>query len=174
MGDYLEKLVRDHRSTFDSESPSDGVWSAINEGLEKEHRPRWKYGLWKYAAILFLVSTVALLVDRTGGDKPQSVAELSELEQVERYYTQLIEDKRQQLAMYESAALEESFENDLHQLDDLYKELKDQFENDIMDQKVRDAMIMNLKIRLDILSRQIEILERINDDEYGDEETDLI
>jgi len=175
MGDFLEKLAKESRDQFDTGVPSNNVWSRINHGLERDGASSWKRNLWKYAAILFLVSTVVLLTDRLGVRSSESVqtAEASDFDQIEHYYTQLIEEKQDLLTTYESEALEESFRNDLDQLDDLYAELKDQFENDIGDQKVKDAMIINLKIRLDILSRQIEILEKLNDSEDESQEIDF-
>lgn len=174
MGDYLEKLAKENRSQFDSEDPSGAVWSAIDKGLERSKRTSRLPKLWKYAAMLLLASTVGLLGERFLSTQQVPVATASDFDQVEQYYVQLIEDRRAQLSGYDYEALEESFRNDLDQLDDLYAELKDQFENDISDPKVRDAMIINLKIRLDILSRQIEILEKLNEQADDHEDADLI
>ena len=173
MGDYLEKLIQENRAQFDMDGPSDNVWEGINGGLESR-RPKWVQTVWKVAAMLFLATTVALMADRLAEDTPQLSEEMMDFEQVEAYYVDMIEEKRLLLSNYEAQGLEESFDNDLRQLDKLYLELREQFEYDVRDPKVKDAMIINLKIRLDILSRQIEILEKINDNEYEAETTDII
>ena len=100
----------------------------------------------------------------------EATAISTDFAEAEQYYGQLIAARKELIEAYEIPSdLHREFLDDMNELDDLYQELKSTFEYKSGDQKLVDAMISNLKLRMRILDRQIEILERLND--YHDEET---
>ncbi|MDW3193232.1 MAG: hypothetical protein R8G66_12740 [Cytophagales bacterium] len=171
MGDKLEKFINQHQGAFDAEAPSEGLWDRIEQDLPEDQKNSW-WSYWKVAAMLFLVSTIVLMVDRIDQpDQQLSVATTLSVEfvEAEQFYSQLIAERKEQIGAYDiQGDLHREFLDDINELHDLYLELKSTFEIKSGDQKLVDAMISNLQLRMRVLDRQIEILERIND--YHDEE----
>lgn len=170
MGDKLEKFINQNKGTFDSDEPSDDLWNRIEHELPTEEKTSW-WSYWKVAAMLFLFSTVVLLVDRfEQPEQPidQTTALSEEFAEAEQFYSRLISERKAQIDSYQiHGDLHREFLDDMNELDDLYLELRSTFESKKGDQKLIDAMISNLRLRMRIMDRQIEILERL--DEYADE-----
>lgn len=171
MGDKLEKFINQHQGAFDAEEPSEGLWDRIEKDLPQEKRESW-WSYWKVAAMLFLVSTIVLMADRIAGPNEEfseTTTLSAEFIEAEQFYGRLIAERKEQIAAYDlQGDLHREFLDDINELDDLYLELKSTFEIKSGDQTLVDAMISNLQLRMRIMDRQIEILERIND--YHDEE----
>lgn len=167
MGDKLEKFISQNKEAFDEDGPSEDLWNKIEGNLEEEKQESW-WSYWKVASMLFLVTTVVLLVDRM---QPQQDAELAqattlseEFTEAEQFYSRLISERKQQIDSYDVPGdLRREFLDEMNELDDLYLELRSTFEKKSGDQKLIDAMISNMRLRMRILDRQIEILERLND-----------
>lgn len=162
MGDQLEDFVQSNREKFEDKHSAENLWERIESDLDQNTSVgtnTW----WKVAAVIFLVSTMALTVDRfTAEEETQIVNEYhQDFSQAEAFYTSLIEEKRNEILAYDSE-LVASFSNDLTELDDMYAELKRVFEVQLADEKLIGAMISNLQLRIQILNRQLEILENIN------------
>ncbi len=168
MGDKLEKFINQNKETFDTDEPSENLWSRIEEELPKEKKESW-WSIWKVAAMLFLASTIALLVDRLEVPEVVPATTVSaEFSEAEEFYMRLIGERQKQIDEYDTQGdLHREFLDDMNELDDLYLELRTTFENTNGDQKLIDAMISNLRLRMRILNRQIEILDRLND--FNDE-----
>lgn len=172
MGDKLEQFIQNNQHRLDTEEPGERIWEKIDGDLrvKPESKRSWQV-YWKVAAMVFLVSTVVLLIDKFNPEKVSETAELSEFIQAENFYTSLIAERKVQIETYDShGSLYREFLDDMNELDDLYLELRASFEHTHGDQKLMDAMISNLRLRMKILDRQIEILERINDFEENESE----
>lgn len=159
MGDQFEKFIIENRTSFNDETPSNSVWNSIDKRLAKKTSPF--QGIWKVAAVLFLLSTVYLIIDkytqRTEG--PQLSQEFV---QAEDYYTSLISQRKQMIKEQLSPEQEQQFLMEIDQLDMMYEELKNTYQMNASNERVVDAMINNLQLRLDILNKQLEILANIN------------
>lgn len=166
MGDQLEQFVSKNRESFDSEGPSDKVWGAI--ASRKRRKPL--VHLWKVAAILFLISTVYLIVERAGFrvDSPDGVpAELTEFARVETYYTQLIAQKKMEVTKLAGSDLERDFLKEIETLDEMYTELKQTYMEQNSTDLLTDAMINNLQLRIEILNQQLAILIQLKQQQDG-------
>lgn len=164
MGDWLEKYVQENRSYLDQEfQGEDRLWKSIDNGLER-NGPRSMHFLWKVAAVLFMITTGWLLLDRANQqDNPKVLSmQAQEFLQAESFYSAMIIEKRNLIQDYDNETLVAEFEKDLRDLDSLYEQLKVDFEAKSGDEKIMNAMINNLRLRVEILNRQIEVLERIN------------
>ena len=170
MGDRLEDFFRENRSEFDSEEPAHDLWDRIDQDLKPGKNHRSVY--WKVAAVIFLVATVALLADKYTFTSPVEVnSELAEFQEAENFYASLIQERKIQIDHYENQGnIHREFLDDMKELDDLYIELRDTYDKTNGNQKMMDALISNLRLRMHILDRQIEILERLNDFEDENEE----
>jgi len=158
MGDQLEKFIMENREAFDDATPSDQSWSEIDQKLTKR-RSAWPT-IWKVAAMLFMATTVILIIDKPN-DEIQGPVLGEEFNQAEDYYVSLINQKRQVIKEQLTPEQQEEFLVETDQLDSMYVELKKTYQTNASNDRVMDAMISNLQLRLDILNRQLEILENI-------------
>ncbi len=161
MGDQLEKFILEHKDEFNQEVPSERVWSGIDRSLKKENH-FLQLG-WKVAAVLFLVSTLYLLIDKqlTSGNEGPTFSQ--EFQQAEDYYTQLISKKREEIAQQLTPQQQKDFVAEIDELDKLYLELKETYRTNATNERLLDAMINNLQIRLSILDKQLMILENLKE-----------
>lgn len=159
MDDRIEHFIAANRSAFDDEEPSEKVWQHI---ARKRQKNSWGV-LWKIAAVVFLISTTYLIAERnfdTSADEGQS-EQLSEFTQVESYYTMLIAEKKTEISNMADGELKREFLLEIEQLDEQYGQLKQTYKNQHSGDLLMDAMINNLRLRIDILNQQLEILKKL-------------
>ena len=159
MGDRLEQFIVENREAFDDAEPSGKVWNGVNKRLGQNRRNFWQVA-WKVAAVLFMVSTIYLLADRPPAS-PEEPQLSSEFRMAEDYYVELISVRRMEIEAQLSPEEQAEFLLEIDQLDEMYAQLKDTYQENAINERVVDAMITNLQLRLSILERQLEILENI-------------
>ena len=157
MGDQFEKFIIDNRNQFDDEAPSGDLWNRIEHEVAPKRAPLGV--IWKIAAVLFLASTIVLLIDRS--TEPVGPQLSQEFVQAEDYYVTMINQRKDLIKQQLTADQEALFLDEINQLDGMYLELKETYQANASNERVVDAMINNLQLRLDILNRQVEILENI-------------
>lgn len=167
--DNLEKFIVNHREEFDNREPADDLWQGIEKGLGKKQGKEPMIGrwIWKAASIILFAAVIGLLVERNMHiNEPVRIApageRLTELDQVETYYSRMISQKRQEIQSYlrENPDFRKSFNKDINQLDSMYDGLKTELAHSYSD-KIVDAMIVNLQVRIRILNQQLNILQAI-------------
>jgi hypothetical protein len=179
--DKLEQYIRERRSSFDDQNPPESVWHRINDQLDSKGKEVVLFGhLWKVAAILLFVMVIWLLVDR---QQQQDQLNLSQIEtaqgiefgEVENYYVKLIENKQQEIRHFIDVYPEadEHLLSDINKLDSSYQELKRKLLQQ-PNEKIIDAMVINLQTRIEILNQQLGILERIKQLKEQSDETSNI
>lgn len=167
--DNLEKYIKEHRDEFDTEEPRREVWNQIKDSIaEKEVKTIPLSGwMWKAAAVILLATTTVLLVDKW--QQPvEVIAEegdssfIEEFDNAEQYYLRQINEMQSKLTDYADGDLvNKQFMSDLNNLDSLYNNLKSDFNASGSNEKIADALIQNLRIRMEIINQQLMILERI-------------
>lgn len=162
MGDQFEKFIMENRDGFEDASPSDELWNRIDKGLSKKKKNFQV--VWKVAAVLFLVSTIYLIADRREAGMEQPVLS-QEFVQAEDFYVSLINERKRQIKEQLSPEQEQQFLKDIDLLDSMYADLKSTYQSNASNERVVDAMINNLQLRVDILNKQLEILEKIKEEE---------
>lgn len=174
MGDQLERFIKENRSQFDRESDGQMLWNRIENELDQEgHRTRNFSMVWKVAAIIFLASTSVLLVDRFFGHMDSSDTPVySEFKQAEAFYASLIDEKKAEIMSYSDADLAREFLAEIEELDYMYGSLKETFDKRLPNQKLADAMIENLQLRIQILNKQLSILQQLNE-EQNESDSDI-
>lgn len=158
MGDQLEKFIMENREAFNDASPSDKAWEGIDQKLSKKHTI-WPT-VWKVAAMLFMVSTIYLMIDRNQIEQDGPILS-EEFTQAEDYYVSLIAQRKQAIQAQLTPEQHEQFLVEIDQLDSMYVELKKTYQTNASNDRVMDAMISNLQLRLDILNKQLDILQNI-------------
>ena len=159
--DKLEKFILEHKQEFDEPRHPDKGWDELKEKMSPVQND-WTY-LWKIAAMLFFLSTTALLVSRFSEKEPVQRVNVSS-DSIEDFFIQVIEVKRKEYLALADESDREDFFNDLAELDTGYASLKSSFEQ-LEREELLEAMLENLQLRVYILNEQIEILKNGNGNE---------
>jgi len=168
--DKLEKFVKENRAAFDDQKPPEDVWHNINDQLENSETPQVPITtyLWRAAAIVLFAAVVWLLVDRT--DRNDTLVHVNgfinendiAFNDVEAFYVKEIESKQNLIIQFvaDNPELDKDLLGEIDQLDSTYQMLKSAAEGG-QSEKIIDAMVLNLQMRIDILNQQLEVLEKI-------------
>lgn len=172
MKDRLEEFVSSHREEFDDLEPREGSWEKIEKEIAKDDVAKRDFTIWwKVAAMVLLCLTVGLVVERSfySSKSQHNVAVvdtnfMKEMNDAEGHYSQLIHEKKSQIRFIVASKNLEDVEllQDMSQLDEMYIQLKSELASNQNDDRLISAMIQNLQLRVEILNRQLNILERIS------------
>lgn len=167
MKDQLEDFVRQNREAFDDKEPSDKVWKNIEASVAFQRGGWWNsLTLWRVAAVIFMALSAYLIFPKEGS-KPHPTSEiaLNEFNDVEAFYIQQISEKVDMIDEFQRNEGLNGFTQDFRQLEAMYMVLKEEMKTH-PSQKVKDALVLNLLVRIDLLNQQLHKLEK----EYkGDE-----
>ena len=165
MKDQLEDFVRRNRSAFDDKEPSPKVWRRVESALGYSSAS-WKTPLfmWKAAAIFFMALSGYLLIPRQTATVDNAVA-LKEFSDVEAFYNQQISNKVELIGEFTGSDGLNGFTRDFQQLEAMYLVLREEMKAR-PSQKVKDALVLNLLVRIDLLNQQLHRLE----EKHGDGE----
>jgi len=162
----LEEKIRKNKELFDKAEPGKdheekftGKLKALHEG-EKEPKPRKSSRMWKVAAILVLLMGISAILVFTIPEKSVtsvSASELpKELREAKLYYNdeadkklELIEQcasTSEEAAMVMNMAIEE-----MEALEQESADLESQLQNNIDNQRVKDALIVNYRTKSKLL-----------------------
>lgn len=155
----LEDFIRQHRPEFDDKEPCGRVWERVRNSLPLSNGWIHSLAVWRAAAVLFMAATAFLLWQRVGASKSQE-ATLREFQDVELFYNDQIATK---IDLIETNSNVEGalngFTKDFHQLEAMYLVLKEEMKARPSKQ-VKDALVLNLLIRIDLLNQQLHKLEK--------------
>ena len=116
----------------------------------------------------FLVSST--LTKRSDvAQQTASAVTLNEFRDVEQFYTEQISEKVKLISNFKRADGLNGFTHDFHQLEAMYNVLNEQMKSNPSD-KVKDALVLNLLVRIDLLNQQLHKLER--EDHTNDDKTE--
>jgi hypothetical protein len=178
--DKIEKFIAQNREAFDSEEPDAKVWASIQKRMQQGKSVRMVplYRLWQVAAsiILLLGTGIGWLVYENRQLQKNAASTLPtndavtvtldqiapELAEAEDFYTRQIQLKSDELSRYDLKKLGvgKDYETELKKLNEAYGELKNDFYK-TGSQRVVEAMIQNLQYRMELLNKQLEILEKV-------------
>ncbi len=154
--DRLEDFVRNNREDFNFREPSPEVWEKI---AAKTNKPKivLLHRYFARVAAVFLITVISsLLVWQSGllssGKLAKNISdpEIIELIEAEAYYSHQVDLKLKEIkkCYYTFPELKDEIENDLIELEDMYKTLKIDLEDNISNKSVIEAMIENNRYRL--------------------------
>jgi hypothetical protein len=178
MKDRLEKFVDEHRNELDAFEPRPDLWQDISRELHQKKEAKvisFSYTqLWRYAAAILLIIAAGFMIVQLTSRPPQNPVAVTqplplqqiapEMAEVESYYTSLINEKKAELEGYDLKALgiEDNLQQDVAALDSSYKRLKRElYAHDANKEKIIEAMIQNLQLRMEVLNQQLKTLQRI-------------
>jgi hypothetical protein len=169
MSKALRDFIKDNRAAFDDKDPSDKVWKEIEATLpQAKQRGLWNsVVLWRAAALLFMGLSVYFFVSRPLGDgvkqSANSLTLQKDFKNLESFYSSEIESKVALINDYENADDLDQFTQDFQKLDAMYQVLKEEMKVK-PSQKVKDALILNMLIRIDLLNQQLHRLDKVDKD----------
>ncbi len=165
MNDKLEKFIKSHRADMDDKEPRPDLWIDIANEISSETKQRSiskSFVWWRAAAVLLLFVTSLLVLEKFVSEPEKEVVVVNQqLLEAESFYTSLINQKRDEvLKLSKDLTLGDEFENEISTLDSMYNVLKDDLKNG-NEENVVDAMILNLQLRIELLNRQLNIIQSI-------------
>lgn len=155
----IEDFVRKHREEFDDAEPPARAWEVVAASLPAEKNKRlWNsLNLWRVAAMFFMALSVYLLIPK-GNELSRKTEALNEFRDVEKFYIQQISNKVSLIDQYQQTDGLNGFTMDFQQLEAMYMVLKEEMRLR-PSEKVRDALVLNLLVRIDLLNQQLHKLE---------------
>jgi hypothetical protein len=159
MKDELEDFVRKNKEAFDDQEPPEKVWKNIETSVPFRPQGLWNsLTLWRAAAVIFMALTVYLLIPRLQKAKTTDLA-LKEFNDVEAFYVQQISEKVEMIDGFQKNEGLNGYTQDFQQLEAMYMVLKEEMKTQ-PSQKVKDALVLNLLVRIDLLNQQLHKLEK--------------
>jgi len=172
MSDRLEEFVKQHREQFDLHEPDPSIWLKINpanQTVAQERRPMRWLRIAAAVAMIFAGSTAGIYFltgERIDVDSQSSELYLEILE-TEQYYSQIVSDRYNELEplLVSNPGAKEMLSTDMEELDEVYMELKEDLKDNASNPEVIEAMILNFRVKLEILEDLlIQLKEKENQD----------
>ncbi|CAN5556848.1 hypothetical protein BH10BAC4_BH10BAC4_18710 [soil metagenome] len=159
MKNNIEKFVRDHRDQFDDKTPGDIVWSKVSEAVfNSKSFSFWNsVSVWRAAAIVLMGFSAYLFFTKPSTSPVKAMAMQQEFLDIESFYSSQISEKVA-LISTEGLFADDSFTQDIQKLEAMYTVLADEMKKH-PSEKVKDALVLNMLVRIDLLNQQIQKLE---------------
>jgi hypothetical protein len=159
MKDQLDDFVRQNRTSFDDKEPSKRVWRNIEASMKFNSRGLWNsVALWRGAAIVFMALSAYLLLPKQIFTAQKSEVAANEFRDVEAFYFQQISEKVELIDGFKKNEGLNGYTQDFKQLEAMYMILKEEMRTR-PSQKVKDALVLNLLVRINLLNQQLQKLE---------------
>jgi hypothetical protein len=157
--DSFEKTVRENHDRFDHRTPPEKVWKGIVDTVfGREPVSLWNsVALWRAAAVLLMGLSAYLFLSVPRPGNPGMSASQQDFSDVESYYSAQISEKVA-LISNEGLFADDAFTQDLQKLEAMYTVLAEEMKKH-PSEKVKDALVLNMLVRIDLLNQQIQKLE---------------
>jgi len=176
MSDRLEDFVRQNREQFDLREPDPSIWLKINpdNAREKERKPMRWLRVAAAVAMIFAGSTAGIyFLTGEKADADQFSELYTEIQETEQYYSQLVSQRYDELRPFLASdpAAEEMLSIDMTELDEVYSELKEDLKDNASNPEVIEAMILNYRVKLEILEDLLNQLKEKENQDYEEDES---
>jgi hypothetical protein len=163
MKDELGDFIRKNRSAFDYKQPDENVWRNIEASLKFKSGSLWNSLIvWRAAAIIFMVLSAYLLFPKQVFSTFAPDVAANEFSDVEAFYFQQISEKVELIDGFKQNEGLNGFTQDFKQLEAMYMILKEEMRTR-PSQKVKDALVLNLLVRINLLNQQLSKLDKEDD-----------
>jgi hypothetical protein len=164
MKDSLKDFVERNRDGFDNKHPQDGAWKKIESNLPGKSISLWNsITVWRAAAILLLGVSGYLFFAPQGirNSKIETAQIKGDFKDLEVFYSSQIVEKKELVSQFqaETGLTEDEVTQNLQKLEAMYQVLKEQMDKRPT-QDVKDALVLNLLVRIDLLNQQLNKLDR--------------
>lgn len=158
MKDQLEDFIRQNKVSFDDQSPADKNWEKIRGKLFVKNSLWNSVSVWRAAAVILLGACIYLTLPKLQSSK-ENLNALNEFKDIESFYISQIANKVNQIEDSHGQAGLNGFTHDFQQLEAMYEVLKEEMKVH-PSQKVKDALVLNLLVQIDLLNQQLHTIEQ--------------
>lgn len=156
----FEKFVQEHRNEFDDGLPSEKIWKQISDSLfGSKSNSLWdSVLLWRAAAVILMgVSAFLFFNPQLPSKEIRPLASQQDFKDIESFYAAQISEKVA-LISNEGLFADDSFTQDIQKLEAMYTVISEEMKKH-PSEKVKDALVLNMLVRIDLLNQQIQKLE---------------
>ena len=177
----LEQFIQNNREAFNNCEAPAGLWDKIDQSLGKENKAKpeadeiiikfkkssiSKLKMWAMAASLTVLVgyVLAFYMNNKSNSTEQIVADVApQYGDKMIQYTSLIESKRVEIKQIETHDPEmyKEFASEIEKLNQDYQSLQTELSQTPNQEDLVKAMVQNLQVQLDILNRQLKIIEKV-------------
>lgn len=177
----LEQFIQNNREAFNNCEAPAGLWDKIDQSLGKENKAKpeadeiiikfkkssiSKLKMWAMAASLTVLVgyILAFYMNNKSNSTEQIVADVApQYGDKMIQYTSLIESKRVEIKQIETHDPEmyKEFASEIEKLNQDYQSLQTELSQTPNQEDLVKAMVQNLQVQLDILNRQLKIIEKV-------------
>lgn len=163
MKDSLKDFIDKNREGFDVHTPPESAWRKIESALPRFSKQIFLNSVtfWRAAAIVLLgLSSYLFFTKNSSKADRTDMAELQGFSDLEKYYSSQISEKMNLVSHYQSQTglTEDEVTQNLKKLEAMYLVLKDELKKRPT-QDVRDALVLNLLVRIDLINQQLNKLD---------------
>lgn len=152
----LDEFVRAHRDQLDSLEPRHGVWKRIDSTLFPSQLGWNSVVFWRVAAIVLFGACAFLLGQRQSS--PGALSQSHDLTELTQFYSSEIAKKAALISTFENRLDQDQFSQELRKLEAMYLVLEEEMKRK-PSREVKDALVLNMLVRIDLLNQQIKKLE---------------
>ena len=156
----FENFFHEHRDEFDDKTPSENVWKQISNTLFRwNNNSLWNsVSIWRAAAVVLMGVSVYLFFNQQLPLKEiKPLTNQQDFKDIESFYTAQISEKVA-LISNEGLFADDSFTQDIQKLEAMYAVISEEMKKH-PSEKVKDALVLNMLVRIDLLNQQIQKLE---------------
>ena len=176
MSDRLEDFVKQHQEQFDLHEPDPSIWLKINPAnasAMKERKPMRWLRVAAAVAMIFAGTTAGFYFLSGVNYEAEGIGNeiYLEMQETEQYYNHMFSQRYDELKPYlvSNPVANEMLTTDMEELDNVYTELKEDLKDNASNPEVIEAMILNYRVKLEILE---EVLNQLKEKENQDYEND--
>ena len=175
--DKLESFIRENSKGFDVFEPDDKMWDRIHKPNSKVVKLSWKTIVIRIAAVIVIFigsyfvhdwvqgkksNKILVLQPGTNGERMEGMENVKVLMEAEVYYASQINFAKNEIVKLsvDDPGLMKGIDYDFVELDQVFKELKEDLKDDSDNEEVIEAMIENYRIKLDILEETLRQLRK--------------
>jgi len=164
--DKLEKYISDNRDNLDRYSPGRSVWESIERNMSKTKPSLRK--IFSRAALVLVIIGLSFLtyfyfatISQTRNAGPANEKLSTHLRETELYYTIKVNGLLEKAKPFltDKPDLENELMKDISVLDSICTQIKNDLKDNISNQEVIEALILNYRIKVDILEEMLSVLE---------------
>ncbi|HTH56153.1 MAG TPA: hypothetical protein VL728_08900 [Cyclobacteriaceae bacterium] len=164
MKDSFKEFIEKNRDAFDAQTPPESTWHKIETSLPRAGKQIFINSLafWRAAAIVLLgISSYLFFTKNDMGTAKKDVTALQGFSDLESYYSLQIKEKMTLVHRFQSQTdiTEDDVTQNLKKLEAMYLVLRQEMKNRPT-QDVRDALVLNLLVRIDLINQQLNKLDR--------------
>ena len=179
----LEQFIQNHREAFDNCEAPAGLWDKIDKSLGKEivQNPEAdevvfkfkkssisKLKIWAMAAsLVLLIGYVSVFYLNNKSDSTEQIVADVAPQYGDKMvqYTSLIESKREEIKQIEThdPVMYKEFATEIEKLNQDFQNLQTELSQTPNQEDLVKAMVQNLQVQLDILNRQLMIIEKVRE-----------